>query len=61
MSVRRKEPFDYKNKQEFQAKLVEWIGDVLYDFFQSMDMRLEMNRYLQLFKLQMPFVVKKFT
>lgn len=32
MCVRRKEPFDYKNKQEFQAKLVEWIGDVLYDF-----------------------------
>lgn len=32
MCARRKEPFDYKNKQEFQAKLVEWIGDVLYDF-----------------------------
>ena len=32
MCIRRKEPFDYKNKQEFQVKLVEWIGDVLYDF-----------------------------
>lgn len=31
MCTRRKEVFDYKNKQEFQAKLVEWIGDVLYD------------------------------
>ncbi|ABX41918.1 ATP-dependent DNA helicase [Lachnoclostridium phytofermentans] len=31
MCARRKEPFDYKNKQEFQVNLVEWIGDVLYD------------------------------
>ncbi|WP_312370568.1 ATP-dependent DNA helicase [Lachnoclostridium sp.] len=31
MCAKRKEPFDYKNKQEFQEKLVEWIGDVLYD------------------------------
>ncbi len=27
----RKVPFEYKNKQDFQEKLVEWIGDVLYD------------------------------
>lgn len=31
MCTRKKEPFDYENKQDFQAKLVEWIGDVLYD------------------------------
>ncbi len=31
MGTRRKELFEYKNKQEFQGKLVEWIGDVLYD------------------------------
>lgn len=31
MCTKRKEPFIYKNKQEFQTKLVEWIGDVLYD------------------------------
>ncbi|MEG0320134.1 MAG: ATP-dependent DNA helicase [Niameybacter sp.] len=31
MCVRSKEPFEYKNKQEFHPKLVEWIGDVLYD------------------------------
>ncbi len=26
-----KQPFDYTNKQDFQNKLVEWVGDVLYD------------------------------
>lgn len=31
MCTRRKVPFEYKNKQEFQSKLVEWVGDVLYD------------------------------
>lgn len=31
MCVKKKELFDYKNKQEFKPKLVEWIGDVLYD------------------------------
>lgn len=31
MSIREKEPFNWRNKQEFQVKLVEWIGDVLYD------------------------------
>ncbi|WP_033165498.1 ATP-dependent DNA helicase [Clostridium sp. KNHs205] len=31
MCARRIEPFEYKNKTEFQEKLVEWIGDVLYD------------------------------
>lgn len=31
MCARRIEPFDYKNKTEFHEKLVEWIGDVLYD------------------------------
>lgn len=37
MSEKRKAPFDYKNKQEFQAKLVEWIGDVLYDLLPEHD------------------------
>ncbi|MEG0579802.1 MAG: ATP-dependent DNA helicase, partial [Niameybacter sp.] len=32
MSIKSKTPFDYKNKQEFQSKLVEWVGDVLYDY-----------------------------
>lgn len=31
MCTKRKDLFDYRNKQEFQQKLVEWIGDVLYD------------------------------
>jgi len=31
MSTRKKEPFNWRNKQEFKVKLVEWIGDVLYD------------------------------
>ncbi len=31
MCARIKEPFEYNNKQEFQTKLVEWVGDVLYD------------------------------
>ena len=31
MCARIKEPFDYKNKDDFHEKLVEWIGDVLYD------------------------------
>lgn len=31
MCAKRKEPFDYNNKEEFQVKLGDWIGDVLYD------------------------------
>ena len=31
MCARIKEPFDYNNKEEFQVKLGEWIGDVFYD------------------------------
>ncbi|MDF2801625.1 MAG: helicase c2 [Anaerocolumna sp.] len=31
MCAKRKEPFEYKNRTEFREKLVEWIGDVLYD------------------------------
>ena len=31
MSIRNKEPFNWRNKEEFQVKLLEWIGDVLYD------------------------------
>lgn len=31
MYAKKKEVFDYNNKQEFKPKLVEWIGDVLYD------------------------------
>lgn len=31
MCAKKKELFDYNNKQEFKPKLVEWIGDVLYD------------------------------
>lgn len=32
MCARIKEPFEYSNKEEFQSKLVEWVGDILYDF-----------------------------
>ncbi len=31
MCARRKEPFDYNSKEEFQVKLGDWIGDVFYD------------------------------
>ena len=31
MCARIQQPFDYTNKQDFQGKLVEWIGDMLYD------------------------------
>ena len=31
MCARMKDPFDYNNKEEFQVKLGEWIGDVFYD------------------------------
>lgn len=31
MCAKRIEPFEYKNRAEFHEKLVEWIGDVLYD------------------------------
>ena len=31
MCARIKEPFKYKSKDEFQVKLMEWIGDVFYD------------------------------
>ncbi len=32
MCARIKEPFEYKNVSEFKTKLVDWIGDILYDF-----------------------------
>lgn len=32
MCARVKEPFEYNNRRDFHDKLVEWIGDVLYDF-----------------------------
>jgi ATP-dependent DNA helicase DinG len=31
MCARIREPFEYTNREDFHAKLVEWIGDVLYD------------------------------
>lgn len=31
MCARLKEPFEYTNSADFHVKLVEWIGDVLYD------------------------------
>ena len=31
MYGKREVPFEYRNRQDFQEKLVEWIGDVLYD------------------------------
>ncbi|MHB8129953.1 MAG: ATP-dependent DNA helicase [Mobilitalea sp.] len=31
MCARLKEPFDYNNKEEFQVKLGDWIGDVFYE------------------------------
>lgn len=31
MCARLKEPFEYINRDDFHEKLVEWIGDVLYD------------------------------
>lgn len=31
MCARKKIPFEFQNRQDFKAKLSEWIGDVLYD------------------------------
>lgn len=31
MHAKLKVPFEYSNKNEFHEKLIEWIGDVLYD------------------------------
>lgn len=31
MSTRTKEPFNYNTREEFSSKLLDWIGDVLYD------------------------------
>ena len=31
MSIIKKVPFNWRNKEEFQVGLIEWIGDVLYD------------------------------
>ncbi len=35
MCARRKEPFDYNSREEFEVKLMEWIGDVFYDLLPS--------------------------
>lgn len=31
MRTNTKQVFEYENKQDFKAKLVDWVGDVLYD------------------------------
>lgn len=31
MCAKRNKPFEYRNREEFHERLVEWIGDILYD------------------------------
>lgn len=51
MCTRNKVPFDYKNKQDFQAKLVEWIGDVLYDILPEHEYEVRDEQIFTAFKI----------
>lgn len=58
MCARREEPFDYKNKKEFQEKLVEWIGDVLYDLLPEHGYEIRDEQIFTAFKIADAFCNK---
>lgn len=59
MTTRRKEPFEYKDKQEFQGKLVEWIGDVLYDLLPDHGYEVRDEQIFTAFQIADAFMGKK--
>lgn len=59
MCTKRKEPFEYKNKQEFQGKLVEWIGDVLYDILPESEYEVRDEQIFTAFKIADAMCEKK--
>ena len=59
MRARRKELFDYNNKQEFQTNLVEWIGDVLYDLLPEHGYDVRDEQIFTAFQIADAFLGKK--
>ena len=61
MCARRIEPFEYRNKDEFHEKLVEWIGDVLYDILPEHGYEIRDEQIFTAFQIADAYVIKKFT
>ncbi|MDF2514501.1 MAG: helicase [Herbinix sp.] len=59
MCARIKEPFDYNSKEEFQAKLMEWIGDIFYDILPNYGYEVREEQIFTAFQFADAFCNKK--
>lgn len=59
MCARIKEPFEYRSKDEFQLKLMEWIGDVFYDILPEHGYEVREEQIYTAFQLGEAFCNKK--
>jgi ATP-dependent DNA helicase DinG len=59
MCARIKEPFDYNSKEEFQVKLMEWIGDVFYDILPENGYEVREEQIYTAFQIADAFCNKK--
>ena len=59
MCARLKEPFDYDNNEDFQAKLGDWIGDIFYDFLPEHGYEVREEQIYTAFQLADAICVKK--
>ncbi|BCN31646.1 ATP-dependent DNA helicase [Anaeromicropila herbilytica] len=59
MCARIKEPFEYTNRQDFHEKLVEWIGDVLYDLLPEHGYEIRDEQIFTAFQIADAFCGKK--
>jgi ATP-dependent DNA helicase DinG len=53
------EPFDYKSKEEFEVKLMEWIGDVFYDILPEFGYEVREEQIYTAFQVADAFCNKK--
>lgn len=59
MCAKTKEPFDYNSKEEFQVKLMEWIGDVFYDILPEYGYEVREEQIFTAFQFADAFCNKK--
>ena len=59
MGTRRKQAFEYKNNRDFEDKLVEWIGDVLYDLLPESGYEVRDEQIYTAFQIADAFTGKK--
>lgn len=59
MNEIKKVPFTYTSKSEFQDKLIEWIGDILYDFLPEHGYEVRDEQIFTAFQIAEAFCKKK--